>query len=179
MDTYMDTCGGCFDGEGLVCLSNGALKKVKDLCKGDVIRNSLGKCSRVVCLVMFPVRRALPLVRHHGLLITPRHPVNVAGVWHFAKQLQEPELVYCDCIYNLVLDEHHFVTINGLDLITLGHGMDDNAVVQHSYYGTEKVIQDLQRVPGWAEGRAVLHNYLKIKDPLTGLVVAFTPMQVY
>jgi len=172
MQAYNDCSGGCFDGEGLVQLTNGTLKKVKDLKKGDEIIASDGVCTKVICLIAFPVKRKIQLVELNGLRMTPKHPVRQHGVWKYPKDLGKVETVYCDCIYNLVLDKHHVVTVNDIDLVTLGHEKHENSVVEHPYYGTERIIADLKSMTGWTEGTVVMEKCRKYKDPFNGLVMA-------
>lgn len=47
-----------------------------------------------------------------------------------------------DCVYNVVLSTGHVIVINGLQFITLGHGVDDHPVLAHAFFGTQ--------VSGWA-----------------------------
>jgi hypothetical protein len=58
----------------------------------------------------------------------------------------------------LVLDgENHWATINGLQVITLGHGVKDDPVASHEFYGTQKIIDDLKLMgPGWDDGYITL-----------------------
>jgi hypothetical protein len=177
MEVYMDCGGGgCFDGEAEVVLLHGAHKKVKDIKKGDILMDSAGVASQVVCLVAFPVRKSMKMVQLNGALVTLKHPVLQNGTWNFAQALAPAHLVYCDCIYNLVMDKHHVVAVNGVDMVTLGHGMHENTVLYHPYYGTRRVIEDLQRVTGWTEGSVVMSNCHKYKDPFTGLVMCLAPL---
>jgi hypothetical protein len=71
-------------------------------------------------------------------------------------------------VYNIVLSSGHAVVANGIECITLGHGIEDVDVLRHSYLGTQKVISDLQRCSGWSSGRVVV-NRVK-RDPETGMV---------
>eukprot|EP00928_Gymnodinium_smaydae_P023249 TRINITY_DN19261_c0_g1_i2.p1 TRINITY_DN19261_c0_g1~~TRINITY_DN19261_c0_g1_i2.p1 ORF type:complete len:303 (-),score=36.38 TRINITY_DN19261_c0_g1_i2:79-855(-) len=51
----------------------------------------------------------------------------------------------------MVLSRGHVICISGVNCVTLGHGFLD-ANVQHSYYGTQAVVEDLQQYVGWADG---------------------------
>ena len=176
MEVYMDCGGGgCFGGDGEVALLHGGLKKVKEIQKGDVLLDSTGAASQVVCLVAFPVRKTMKMVKLNGVLVTLKHPVLREGVWKFAQDLAPSDALYCDTIYNLVMDQHHIVAVNGVDMVTLGHGKHDNSVLYHPYYGTRRVLEDLQRVHGWTEGAVVMANCHKYKDPFTGLVMCLAP----
>jgi len=41
----------------------------------------------------------------------------------------------CSAIYSLVLDEGHVVSINGAEVICLGHDLED-PVLKHEYFGS-------------------------------------------
>ena len=110
------------------------------------------------------------MIRLNGLMITPKHPVRAADVWARAGDLQCSEGGLCDRIYNIVLDRQHVVSINGLDILTLGHGMHDNPIVEHPYYGSQEVIQDLMNARGWNDGAVTLEHCRKAKAASTGIV---------
>ena len=58
----------------------------------------------------------------------------------------------CEGVYNFVLVSGHVVTVSGMECITLGH-MRKGGVVEHAYFGDKQVVEDLQRMSGWAKGR--------------------------
>ncbi len=39
---------------------------------------------------------------------------------------------------------------------TLAHGLKENDVIQHEYFGTQKVIDDLMLKEGWNDGLITL-----------------------
>lgn len=59
----------------------------------------------------------------NGMKVTPWHPIRIndKGTWNFPAKIGTVILVECDYVYNFVLDKHHIMTINGIDVITLGH----------------------------------------------------------
>ncbi len=171
MSQFMNYGGGCFDGAGLVRLRDGTVKKVCELVKGDWVANSEGNFAKVIALVAITVKGEIEVVDFAGVKVTPWHPVKDCGVWKFPKDIKPTEKFYCDKIYNLVLNSHHMVTINcTVNLVTLGHGMTDNAAVSHAYFGTERVLQDLARFPGWESGVVDIEKWVVVRDPATGLV---------
>ena len=173
MRSYMDYNAGCFDGEGLVKLSNGTTKKVKDLLKNDIILNSDGNTCKVVALVKISISNKIDLVNLNDVLITSWHPVRIQGEWKFPCEVNPAQSIRCSSIYNLVLDQHHVATINGLDVITLGHGFEDNKVVEHCYFGTQKVIDDLKKLEGWDNGYVIIKKWVSIRNKDTGFVEGF------
>jgi len=60
--------------------------------------------------------------------------------------------------------------VNGIECITLGHGIKNDPVASHSYFGSEQILKDLEKnsIDGVVTLR-VKNSYL-IKDSATGLV---------
>ncbi len=183
MDMFNTADGGCFGGECIVSLANGKTKYVKECVRGDVLENG----SVIRCVVRRRVGREVKMVRFPGpngggLLITPWHPVRASEKlrWMFpCLWLNKVEKVYMEDFYDFVLEskalqakngpsssdeghmvlegENHWATINGLQVITLGHGVKDDPVANHEFYGTQKIIDDLKEMgPGWDDGYITL-----------------------
>ena len=85
--------------------------------------------------------------------MTPWHPVRMKGEWHFPISLHKPQEQECERVYNFVLDRGHILlSHDNVECVTLGHGFTDSPVVQHDYFGTQRVIEDLKAQAGWAAG---------------------------
>jgi hypothetical protein len=41
-----------------------------------------------------------------------------------------------DYVYNLVLESGHIAMVNGISCCCLGHGISENDVIRHAYFGT-------------------------------------------
>jgi len=171
MNNYMDSSGGCFDGNSLTKLADGSMKCVKDLRKGDLIMSMSGKVSKVVCLIEIPMNKVMNMVNFNGLLLTPKHPVFYNGEWTYPQSVFAPILQYVNSVYNLVLDENHTIQLNGTYCVTLGHMKYDNKIVQHEYYGSKRAIEDVQRISGYETGKIIMTCCKKYKDPFTGKTV--------
>lgn len=152
--------GPCFDGKGIVQLSNDHTKYVKDLIAGDYIRNSNGDVARIVCVIKTTISGgATEMVNLDGFRVTPWHPVRLDGKWYWPCDLKEPMKLHCTHIYNFVLDQHHIITIDGVDAITLGHNITDDPILKHPFFGSQKVIDHLKTHPGWHTGLIELDTY--------------------
>jgi uncharacterized protein YegL len=135
MDRYMDRYGGCLHPNGRVLLRDGTIKQVKQLRQGDTLPSG----ARVTCNVQLSINALLPMCRlPGGLLITPWHPVRVSGseAWRFPADLCAAEPVYVKNVYNLVLDSQHAVFVDGVACVTFGHGITNDRVVAHAFFGT-------------------------------------------
>jgi len=65
--------------------------------------------------------------------------------------------------------------INGVQCVTLGHRLQSDAVVTHPYFGSDRVLNDLAQIKGYASGLVQLGSVsnakgVLIRDPLTCLV---------
>lgn len=169
MHHYMFANAGCFDGQGLVRLSNGTTRKVKELRKEDEVVCA-GGTAKVVALVRTRTGGKIQMAEVGGVKLTPWHPVRVQGTWKFPCEIAAQVWEDCDVVYNLVLDKCHIVLINEQEVVTLGHEFRDSAVVEHAYFGTEKVLEDLKKFGGWTEGNVEIQRWNPVRNPVTSLV---------
>ena len=90
---------------------------------------------------------------------------TLPGIILIWKRLQ----LSCSLNY-LVLNINHIVEINGIMSICLAHGIN-KGILKHDYFGTNKVINDMQQMPGWDNGRVIVNEGCIVRDPDTNLVV--------
>jgi len=169
MCDYVEFNLSCFDGEGIVQLTKGNFKKVEELKKGDEVICSQG-AAKVIALIKTKTRGQTTLVNINEVKLTPWHPIRVGGIWKFPCEIKKEVLETCEFVYNLVLDKNHILLINNLEVVTLGHGFKDNKVIEHPYFGSERVLEDLKKFEGWSEGNIRIDNCNTIRDPITHLV---------
>lgn len=158
MQCFYDANGGCFGGSCLVLLEDGSKKMVKDIAKGDRIKNS----GEVLAAVRIAGDRIKLLSLEGGLLITPNHPIKLPSGWMKPYQCLQQDLgvrvtgqAVTDTVYNFVLNQGHTMEINGITCATFGHGLKgDN--IEHAYFGTQLVTEDLKRDQGWQKGQITL-----------------------
>merc|ERR1712070_452793 len=145
--------GGCFSGNSTIMMADGSSKLVKDLVKGDKIASTKGQTSTIQCIVRTATYGGMTdmCLLDGGLLITPGHPVKLGGKWVFPRDVTSRKFVKCEAYYNLVVDQGHIATINGIEAILLGHDYTEG-ILKHEYLGTQRVINDLKQLPGFAQG---------------------------
>ena len=110
------------------------------------------------CLVISPetemvyVSSYRPLTKsYEGFWVSKNHPLSNDGNWgHAVKFATGTETKILQC-YNLVLESRHVLFISGFAAVTLGHGIKGD-IVEHDYYGTNKVVDDLSKMSGWEDG---------------------------
>lgn len=170
--SFYQSTGPCFEGNGIVKLKNGNFKLVKDLCKGDVIVNSDGDLATIICVIKTKMNNGFSdIVTIGNFRVTPWHPVRINGSWKFPSSVNKSNNIKCDYVYNFVLDNHHIITIDDIDAVTLGHCFVNDPVLSHSFFGTNKVIDYLKKNEGWNQGLVVLENLEAIYE--NGKVVGY------
>jgi len=177
MAGYYNRSGGCFHGDSMVRLAHGTEAPISSLRKGTAVRLPSGGHTNVLCVVVTPCPSGhMDLVRVSSrLVLTPYHPVRVGASWVFPCDVAVTTRTRCAAVYNLVLDGGHVVVVDGIECVTLGHGLEDNDVVRHPYFGTQRVIEDLERLYGWHEGLVTLAPQQLARDPTSSHVVGLQP----
>jgi len=177
MSMYNDRSAGCIYGMCLVLMADGSNKRVQDVVKGDRVRAGTGRIAEVKCVVAALCEGSVcDLVElDGGLRLTPYHPVQVANKWHFPQSLGVVEGYSCPAVYNFVLTSEHSIVVNGVACVTLGHGLSE-PVVQHPFFGTSAVIQDLKALRGGTSFEAGLIRFgpgCLMRDRETGLLCGY------
>ena len=80
---------------------------------------------------------------------TPNHPIKVGENWVNAKSLGKGKTESCNAVYSFLLKNRNLIIINDLESATFAHGLNDNDVIQHDYFGTEKIVEDFKKMNGW------------------------------
>lgn len=165
MSTYYDRSGGCFDADGYVTMFSDDIGEyylpVKSLKKGQVVKtmcnNQITK-TKIRCVIKSTVPNGvLSMCKISQMLITPWHPIIFNGQWVFPINVAEETMVNIDYIYNIVLESGHVLFINDCPVVTLGHEFSE-PIVAHPYYGSQEIINDLSKFPGWIDGLIELPN---------------------
>jgi len=112
-----------------------------------------------------------PLVQLPGTeaRLTPFHPVQVDCNWCFPKDLAPPEERPCDAVFSFVLNGEPSMVVGGVPCVALAHGIKEGAAA-HPYFGSERVLEDIAKMPGFARGLVDLPSGCAVRDPATGLV---------
>jgi len=145
--------GGCFAGNSSIKMADGSCKLVKELVKGDRIATPNGEGASIRCVVRTQTYQGMTdmCLLNGGLLITPGHPVKMQNQWVYPRDLVNRQIVNIDAFYNLVVDQGHIAIINDVEAILLGHNYT-NGILKHEYLGTQRVVNDLKKLPGWNNG---------------------------
>jgi hypothetical protein len=146
MSSYNNAYGGCFGGDGIVALQNGNSKMIKSLKKGDILHDG----AVIQCVITFEECDTIT-IEDGNLEITPWHPIFLENKWVFPNTRKILDVNSKKTVYNFILDTVHIININGVNCCTLGHNFA-GPVIEHEFYGTQKVINDLKKFDGYADG---------------------------
>jgi uncharacterized protein YegL len=187
MSQYNCRSSGCFHSDSNVLMQDGITTKLcRDIKKGDVVFGG----DSVKCIMRSQCKNSTIKLIHidvskndnkKSLRLTPWHPVLINDVWQFPLDvtsypvsLQETQ---CEAIYSFLLKKRgKEVIIDGIKCITMGHGIENDSVATHPFFGTEEVVKCLEKCKGWQDG-IVSFDLTKgdsvINDDISGLVKSF------
>ena len=134
--------GGCFTGDCQILTENG-LKLVSEIKPKDIVKTPEGS-SMVSHIVV--TKYPSTIMKLHYLcdgngLITKWHPIRLNGKWQFPNNTLNRCKQRIDEVYNLILKEHHIVYLNGVEVVTLGHGFKGD-VIEHDFFGNMDRINE-------------------------------------
>ena len=145
MSTYNTSAGPCFAGPCIVTMADRSNKSCEEIVKGDVVSTSMG-AAKVLCVLKTHCKNnTIKLVQKGSLLVTPWHPIQINGQWDFPIHHGKANDVSCDAVYSFLLEEgFQDMEIEGTKCITLAHGIQDDNVASHPFYGTNRVVDTLK-----------------------------------
>ena len=172
MSMFHNSNNACFHGNCLIRLNHSnSYKFVKNIKKGDTVLTPSG-LANVLCVVKSYCKnnKEYLVSFKEGLCITQWHPILINGEWKYPATQELMKCMDCEAVYSLVLDVGHIVYINNIKCVTLGHGFKGD-IVEHDYYGTQKVIDDLKKMKGWNRGLIELQPDSVIRNNKTQQVI--------
>jgi hypothetical protein len=168
---YNNRGGGCFHPETLLAIPGGTIKACDIRC-GQVVFTMGGKKATVKTTVIF-TGGEYEMFNVEGFKLTSTHPVISKGTWCHPHKVGTPMLELQRIVYNFVLDMHHTViSSSGGVACTLAHGMT-GPIIEHCFFGTEKIVKALSRFPGYDQGLVVVDNVGLVQDTTTGVFIDF------
>jgi len=187
MSQYNNRSSGCFHSDSSVLMQDGiTTKRCRDIIKGDIVFGG----DSVECIIRSQCHNSTIQLIHidvskndvkKTLRLTPWHPVLINDKWQFPVDVTSYPVslqdTQCEAIYSFLLKKRgKNVIIDGIKCITMGHGIENDSVATHPFFGTEEVVKCLQKCKGWQDG-IVSFDLSKgdsvINDDASGLVKAF------
>jgi len=175
MEVYNTQSGGCCAEGCRILMEDGTHKNVEDIQKNDTVvtyhfdnNEMYVSVGRIECVVKTKCNmNSENMVTLGSLVITPYHPIiNLLEneyEWSFPISKEEPRKVYCNYMYTFVLDNRCPVVVEQRIFATYGHNLQSE-VIQHDYFGTEDVIQDLQKFNTYQDGYVELTKNMFQRD---------------
>jgi hypothetical protein len=168
----------CFGMDSHIRIPKGKLKLVSKLNIGDEVQTPYGITTilRIVySLCTVPIQMVLLNndINNYGT-ITPWHPIIWNERWQFpihVEELNKIEILQ-KFVISLQIAEYHQVYIGDIICATLGHGLKGQ-VIEHAYYGTNKVIDDLSKF----RNRIIYINTSNIRRNEFGEVISIIPAE--
>lgn len=172
MASWHNQSGGCFNGDCKILMADGSRQTIKTVRAGDFVKTPSGDQKVYALVVCGSHLSSQPMVQLGNLSITPWHPIMVEDKWVFPASLAPYTSRPIKTVYNFVLAGGHIVDVEGYQCCTLGHGFK-GPVIEHDFFGTEKVVSDLRKVRGWETGRPTFINLVAVRDLITGMITAW------
>ena len=93
--------------------------------------------------------------------------------------VSSPDEISCEAVYNFALNQGHTVLVNDIECVTLGHGFKED-VVRHAYYGSQRVIEDLQKLDLEQNNAGFIEitEESLVRNMQTGLVTGLQSQQI-
>ena len=177
LSTYNDRSGPCFAEHCRVTMADGSQKRCDQIKKGDIVVTSNDGHSEVVCVVETKVEEGISMIQVGDLIISKWHPIKKNGIWMFPNNLKEKNIVqYEGKIYSFLLLNKQGKYAEDLIIenevcIALAHGIENDSVATHPFYGSMVVVDELKKAPPENDGKVRIVSVKRDKD--TGLVCGF------
>ena len=163
MSMFNNINGGCFDNKCYITMKDGSkiqlfnLKPNDEIMSSDLHNNIT--YSRVICILERVITNKFKnmVTLPGGLSITPWHPIKYKNKWQFPNNIKNYNMVSCTSIITLLLDNNHIGFINDYQCIMLGHNYKNN-ILEHEYYGTNKIVKDMKSHPDWKKGHIIIND---------------------
>jgi hypothetical protein len=151
--------GGCFHGENNVLMANGSFKQIQAIIPGDVVWTIEGPASVIARVTIGHGSATSVMMSKVGdCFLTPYHPYMEGAVtWVYGADTVGQQACPVGTVYNLLLDKGHVINIGGATACTLAHGLK-GPVIEHPFFGTQAVVEDLKKCSGWSVGLPVYKN---------------------
>jgi len=151
--------GGCFHGENNVLMANGTFKQIQAIIPGDVVWTIEGPASVIARVTIgHGAATSVMMSKVGDCFLTPYHPyMEGAGTWVYGADTVGQQACPVGTVYNLLLDKGHVINIGGATACTLAHGLK-GPVIEHPFFGTQAVVEDLKKCSGWSVGLPVYKN---------------------
>lgn len=189
MSAYVDNNAGCFGPKCKIRLQDNTYKSLDKLDGSEIVWQGDGVEG---AKIKYVIQTEIPngkksMCKINDIIISEYHPmfdVDSNG-WVFPIQLSKSKQYKMNSMYNIILESGFWVEIEGFKCVSLGHQLNEfdqsNQILKHDYFGTQKVIKDLEdfslitclkpTIPKIIH----IYDYIVLRDDLTNLVIGIKP----
>jgi hypothetical protein len=181
MRTYLNS--GCFADGSRILLADGTEAKVETLDGTEELYYDGITSVKIKYIIRMRVKNMVDMCHIGGLVITPWHPIYADSKkeWTFPIELTNKSNnqysfmipTQIKWLYNIVLETGHYICVDGFQCVSMGHNLLEfdsiTKILEHSYYGTNKVITDLEAFKDNTQIITLRDNFVIDRDS-TGLV---------
>ena len=83
----------------------------------------------------------------------------------YPKDIGKIDVIKCPKMYTFVLNNRKSIIVEDYVFATYAHGLSDNSVIQHDFFGTDLVVNDLKNFMNYKFGKVYLtDNMFKRND---------------
>ena len=172
MASYNRCDGPCFPGFCKVKDMDHKEHTLATLKKGDQILAPGGYATVQYVLKTMCPRGLANVVHIKNLYATPFHPIKPHHEWIFPSTVGDAKDIPCEAIYSLLLDKPSCY-IEGIECIGLAHGIENDPIASHAFFGTEKVKHMLEILDDNESGMVVLPGPEAVQRGSDGNVCGF------
>ena len=170
MASYNYSGGGCCAKGCRIKMSDGSYKKVEEIIKGDEVitvdtkdNNLYYSKGKIECVVNTECDNGYEkMVTLNNLKITPYHPIidvmNFKSQWNYPINIHNKlKNTECSNMFTFVINNRQSVIVEDFIFATYGHGLNES-IINHEFFGTDKVINDLKTFPAYKFGMIYLNK---------------------
>ena len=142
-----DPDGGCYTSDSRVSLADGSTKACEDIRPGDALLGG-GVVAKVAKFILKDGRARFCRLGE-GLWITPHHPIRLKEQgWVFPCHVARAVTLKRSSMYSFVLEagSGHVAVVGGVETITLGHNLTGDAVLEHAFFGSDRIRERLEEL---------------------------------
>jgi len=158
MSHYVNNDSGCFAPQCKIKLVDGSLIPFKKLTGNELVFQGVGvDGAKIKYIVQTEIAEGKKSMCKIGnLIISEYHPISIFDTsntsntdnWVFPINIKTSKEYKMNYMYNIVLESGYWVEIEGIRCVSLGHQLTEfnssNQILKHDYFGTLKVIDDLE-----------------------------------
>ena len=165
----MTDIGYCLAPGSKVLLADGSRQAIESLRKDDLLWTR-GGSERLLAVVECRRESYHRMYTVNGITLSPEYPFRNGEQWARPMDMPFYTETLLPTVYAVILAEPAYsINVGGLECVTLGHGLT-GGIVEHRYLGSQRVIEDVRKQPGWESGRPVYQNLIVTYNRVTGAI---------